>query len=72
MLRVERVISNEEKGDGSSMGKSMRSRSRGPNREPIDDFDVDTTPIHEKTKIYRPVRDLDVVQVIPIQGLKSP
>ncbi|KAM0143035.1 hypothetical protein ACHAQE_003262 [Botrytis cinerea] len=54
MLRVERVISNEEKGDGSSMGKSMRSRSRGPNREPIDDFDVDTTPIHEKTKIYRP------------------
>ncbi|TGO70077.1 hypothetical protein BOTNAR_0004g00640 [Botryotinia narcissicola] len=54
MLRVERVISNEEKGDGSSMGRSMRSRSRGPNREPIDDFDVDTTPIHEKTKIYRP------------------
>jgi small-conductance mechanosensitive channel len=30
-----------------------RSRSR-TNVEPIDDFDVSTTPIHEKAKIYQP------------------
>lgn len=54
MLRVERVISSEVKDDGQSMGKSMVSRSRGGGGEPVDDFDVNTTPIHEKTKIYRP------------------
>ncbi|KAB8303548.1 hypothetical protein EYC80_004955 [Monilinia laxa] len=54
MLRVERVISNEEKNDGNSVGRSVRSKSRGGAPEPVDDFDVDTTPIHEKTKIYRP------------------
>ncbi|CAD6446980.1 59b63122-6f05-4088-be6c-8e8ce4aaccde [Sclerotinia trifoliorum] len=54
MLRVERVISIEEKEDTHSMGKSLISRSRGGGAEPIDDFDVNTTPIHEKTKIYRP------------------
>lgn len=54
MLRVERVISSENINDSHSMGRSTRSRSRGPGREPVDDFDVDTTPIHEKTKIYRP------------------
>lgn len=53
MLRVERVISNEVKDDGHSMGRSMRSRGHGGG-EPIDDFDINTTPIHEKTKIYRP------------------
>lgn len=53
MLRVERVISNEEHDrDDHSIGRSHRSRA--PGGEPIDDFDVNTTPIHEKTKIYRP------------------
>lgn len=30
-----------------------RSRSR-TNAEPIDDFDIGTTPLHEKTKVYQP------------------
>ncbi|KAA8573818.1 hypothetical protein EYC84_005374 [Monilinia fructicola] len=39
MLRVERVISNEEKNDGNSVGRSVRSKSRGGAPEPVDDFD---------------------------------
>ena len=57
MLRAERVATNAERSQqGSSMGRSksvMRSRSRTA-AEPADDFDIDTTPIHEKTKIYSP------------------
>lgn len=56
MLRAERVVSNAEKSNQDSMGRSKsmnRSRSR-TNAEPIDDFDVGTTPIHEKTKVYQP------------------
>ncbi|TVY84752.1 putative MscS family protein [Lachnellula suecica] len=56
MLRAERVVSNAERSAEDSMGraKSMnRSRSR-TNAEPIDDFDVGTTPLHEKTKVYQP------------------
>jgi hypothetical protein len=58
MLRAERVVSSAERSNQeSSMGRSRsmmaRSRSRN-NPEPSDDFDVDTTPIHEKTKIYQP------------------
>ncbi|KAI9746126.1 MAG: hypothetical protein M1818_000807 [Claussenomyces sp. TS43310] len=58
VLRAERVVSaqnaeNEE--TESSVGRSrsmVRSRSRIV--EPVDDFDVGTTPIHEKTKVYQP------------------
>ncbi|KAK0103252.1 hypothetical protein ONS95_005286 [Cadophora gregata] len=56
MLRAERVVSNAEKEseDGLGRSKSMaRSRSRTA-AEPVDDFDVGTTPLHEKTKIYKP------------------
>ena len=56
MLRAERVVSNAERSaqDAMSRSKSMaRSRSR-TNAEPVDDFDVGTTPLHEKTKIYQP------------------
>jgi hypothetical protein len=57
MLRAERVVSNAERSNQeSSMGRSKsmhRSRSRTAG-EPIDDFDADTTPIHEKAKIYQP------------------
>jgi hypothetical protein len=58
MLHAERVVSNAERSNQeSAMGRSRslmaRSRSRN-NVEPADDFDVDTTPIHEKTKIYQP------------------
>jgi hypothetical protein len=57
MLRAERVVSNAEKSNEDSMArsKSMMGRSRSRNAaEPVDDFDIDTTPIHEKTKIYQP------------------
>ncbi|PQE24731.1 mechanosensitive ion channel family protein [Rutstroemia sp. NJR-2017a WRK4] len=58
MLRAERVVSNADRaGDVHSMGRSksiMRSRSRGGGGEPVDDFDINTTPIHEKNKIYKP------------------
>jgi hypothetical protein len=56
MLRAERVVSHSVSNQESTMGRSRsvaRSRSRN-NPEPADDFDVDTTPIHEKTKIYQP------------------
>lgn len=55
MLRVEQVVSYVER-DQSSIARSRsmaRSRSRTA-AEPVDDFDIDTTPIHEKTKIYKP------------------
>jgi hypothetical protein len=57
MLRAERVVSNADReSHQGSMGRSRsmaRSRSR-TNAEPIDDFDVGTTPLHEKAKIYQP------------------
>jgi hypothetical protein len=56
MLRAERVVSNAEKSAQDNMSRNMsknRSRSR-TNAEPQDDFDIDTTPIHEQTKVYRP------------------
>ncbi|KAH7398038.1 mechanosensitive ion channel-like protein [Cadophora sp. MPI-SDFR-AT-0126] len=56
MLRAERVVSNAERTNDDSIGRSKsmaRSRSRTA-VEPVDDFDVDTTPLHEKTKIYKP------------------
>jgi hypothetical protein len=57
MLRAERVVSNAERSNEDGRSRSMaRSRSR-TNAEPVDDFDVDTTPIHEKTKVYQPPAD---------------
>jgi len=56
MLRAERVVSIAERTNDDSLGRSKsmaRSRSRTA-AEPVDDFDVDTTPLHEKTKIYKP------------------
>jgi len=59
LLKAERVVSNAERtaqleADGIGRSKSMaRTRSRNAS-EPADDFDIGTTPIHEKTKIYQP------------------
>lgn len=54
MLHAERVVSNTTNQDSMARSKSMnRSRSRTV-AEPIDDFDVGTTPIHEKTRVYQP------------------
>ncbi|KAI9052822.1 hypothetical protein LZ554_003095 [Drepanopeziza brunnea f. sp. 'monogermtubi'] len=57
MLQAERVVTNAaNSGNDDSLGRSKSmARSRSRNRsEPVDDFDIDTTPIHEKTKIYKP------------------
>ncbi|KAG9232668.1 Mechanosensitive ion channel-domain-containing protein [Amylocarpus encephaloides] len=55
MLRAERVVSTAVLNqDSMARNRSMhRSRSR-TNAEPEDDFDIGTTPIHEKTKVYQP------------------
>lgn len=55
MARAERMVSNAQMSESDmSRSKSLaRSRSR-TNAEPVDDFDIGTTPIHEKTKIYQP------------------
>jgi small-conductance mechanosensitive channel len=56
MLRAERVVTESaaSNADNSGRDRSMaRSRSRTV-IEPEDDFDVGTTPIHERTKIYKP------------------
>lgn len=55
MLQAERVVSNA---DNTRMGARLtnsasmrRSRSRA---EPVDQFDINTNPIHEKTATFRP------------------
>ncbi|TVY22365.1 putative MscS family protein [Lachnellula hyalina] len=54
VLRAERVASNTTNEESLARSKSIhRSRSRTV-AEPIDDFDVGTTPIHEKTRVYQP------------------
>jgi small-conductance mechanosensitive channel len=54
MLRAERVVSDSAASNEDNRGRSMgRSRSRAAG-EPVDDFDIGTTPIHEKAKIYQP------------------
>jgi hypothetical protein len=56
LLRAERVVSSAERSAQEELGRSRsmaRSRSRNVS-EPADDFDIGTTPIHEKTKIYQP------------------
>lgn len=54
MLKVERVVSDASQLESLNRSRSMaRSRSRN-NTEPIDEFDINTNPIHEKTKVYQP------------------
>lgn len=53
MLKAERVVSTAA--DSLDRNKSTLSRSKSRvNKEPEDDFDIGTTPVHEKTKIYQP------------------
>ena len=57
MLRAERIVTTSERSQQDSINRSrsmVRSRSRTA-AEPVDDFDIGTTPIHEKTKIYQPL-----------------
>ncbi|KAL8668970.1 MAG: hypothetical protein Q9168_006425 [Polycauliona sp. 1 TL-2023] len=52
MLQAERVVSNAQSGAKMTNSISIhRSRSRV---EPVDQFDVNTNPIHEKTSNFRP------------------
>ena len=54
MLHAERVVSRTQSNQAGLLSRSMsvhRSRSRP---EPVDQFDVNTNPIHEKTSAFRP------------------
>ncbi|KAL8993804.1 MAG: hypothetical protein Q9169_006075 [Polycauliona sp. 2 TL-2023] len=54
MLQAERVVSNAQSGAKITNSNSIsvhRSRSRV---EPVDQFDVNTNPIHEKASTFRP------------------
>lgn len=55
LQQVEKQVSQAER-DELNRNRSARSRSRNP-AEPIDDFDVDTNPIHETTNVYKPVEN---------------
>ena len=55
LQKIEQEVMEHEKMVDLNRGRSMaRSRSRNA-AEPIDDFDIGTTPIHESTKVYQPV-----------------
>lgn len=54
ILRAERVVSNAR----NSIDSTRKSGSYVPRsyiaEEPVDDFDIDTQPIHEKARLYQP------------------
>ena len=55
MLQAERVVSNAQSSQKTGMGRSMSmARSRSKRSEHVDEFDVATNPIHEKTAVYKP------------------
>ncbi|RKF61619.1 putative MscS family protein [Erysiphe neolycopersici] len=65
ILKAERVVSNARK----SMDSSRNSGSYVPRNyiaeEPVDDFDIDTQPIHEKKRLYKsPVHPTTVAKVL--------
>jgi small-conductance mechanosensitive channel len=51
MLQAEQVASNSDQEGLKKSAEMHRSRSRV---EPVDTFDANTNPIHEKTALYRP------------------
>jgi hypothetical protein len=55
LQKIEKQVSEEER-NALNRDRSARSRSRNPG-EPIDDFDENTNPIHESTKVYQPVEN---------------
>ncbi|KAK3059171.1 hypothetical protein LTR09_000737 [Extremus antarcticus] len=59
MLKIERQVSRLNDSDDLSRSKSgegeiYRSRSRKRD-EHVDEFDIATNPVHEKTQVYKPV-----------------
>ncbi|KAL1302439.1 hypothetical protein AAFC00_002831 [Neodothiora populina] len=53
LLKVERQISRIAEEEASEMHSTM-GRSRSRRDDTIDDFDLATNPIHEKTAVYKP------------------
>ena len=53
MLQAERIASNNGEPLGPGENLEMR-RSRSRRSEPVDEFDVATNPLHEKTAVYKP------------------
>jgi len=56
LLKVERQISqaNEEQRLAEARSQSNMGRSRSRRDDTLDEFDIATNPVHEKTKIYTP------------------
>jgi hypothetical protein len=54
MLQIERQVSNQDASSRAfSHSRSLRGE-RAHREEPVDDFDIATNPLHEKTAIYKP------------------
>lgn len=58
LLQVERQVSQEASRAGDDHNGTRPSmslaRSRSRRTDPVDDFDVSTNPIHERTQVYKP------------------
>jgi small-conductance mechanosensitive channel len=52
VLQAEQVASNSDQG---GLGKSTEMHQSRSRVEPVDTFDANTNPIHEKTALYRPL-----------------
>lgn len=56
MLQAESVVSNAQSSDkmGARLTQSLSMRRSRSRPEPVDQFDVNTNPIHEKTATFKP------------------
>ena len=50
MLQVERIVSTNQ---NATQQSTSLARSRTHRSDPIDEFDVNTNPVHEKNAVYR-------------------
>lgn len=58
LLKIERQVSQQQRSDDLSRIRSDESASRGRGSrrdDTVDEFDVATNPIHEKTQVYKPL-----------------
>ena len=55
MLQAEREVTTQQETELRHSATLHRSRSRRP--EPVDEFDVNTNPVHEQNAVYRPPED---------------
>ncbi|KAL9637071.1 MAG: hypothetical protein Q9164_002425 [Protoblastenia rupestris] len=54
MLQAERVVSRSQSHQTGGLSRSMSVRRSRSRPEPVDQFDVNTNPIHEKASTFRP------------------